>query len=410
MRRTSLFAALAALLAAPLVACGGDGKPSASPSAPASGATSRPSAPSRTPAPTPSLRQGAPRLEKVAFFQGAVHLTAPPNDPRLFVVELPGRVRVVRDGQLKKEPFLDIVDLVSLGGEQGLLSVAFAPDYAQSGRFYVDYTDKKGDVRIVEYRVSGADPDRADESTRRELLLIPKPAANHNGGLVLFDPTGRLLIGIGDGGGGGDPGNDAQNLDSLLGKVLRIDPLPSGGQPYGIPPDNPFVGRPGARGEVWQFGLRNPWRFSFDPDNGDFYLGDVGQNRVEEVNAVPPARQPGANYGWRVFEGRSRYASGEEPVEPQRLVTPVHVYNHSGGRCAVTAGVVYRGSVAALRGKFLFGDYCSGELWSFPAGTAGGRSVTKLALNGGHVSSFGVDAAGEVYVLSQDGEVWRITA
>ncbi|HEV2889253.1 MAG TPA: PQQ-dependent sugar dehydrogenase [Frankiaceae bacterium] len=406
MRRSAAFAAFALLLAG----CGGGGKPAASPSASAPRpASSAPSA-SGPGASTPPSKQGAPRLEKVALFQGAVYVTSPPNDPRLFVVELPGRVRVVRDGQLKKEPFLDIVDLVSLGGEQGLLSVAFAPDYAQSGRFYVDYTDKAGDVRIVEYRVSGSDPDRADEGTRRELLRIAKPAANHNGGLVLFDPTGKLLIGIGDGGGGGDPENDAQNLGNLLGKVLRIDPLPSGDQPYGIPRDNPFVGRAGARGEVWQYGLRNPWRFSFDPATGDFYLGDVGQNRVEEVNVVPRDRQAGANYGWRVYEGRSRFKPGEEPTDPQRLVTPVHVYNHADGRCAVTAGVVYRGSVEALRGRFLFGDYCSGEVWSFPAGTGDRPAVTKLPFSGGHVSSFGVDSAGEAYVLSQDGEVWRITA
>jgi len=409
MRRTSVFAASAVLLASSLAACGGDSKPSASPSAPGAsasrGSTSRPaSAPASVPP-----KQGKPKLEKVALFEGAAYLTHAPNDPRLFVVELPGRVRVVRDGQLKKEPFLDIVDLVSLGGERGLLSVAFAPDYAQSGRFYVDYTDKEGDVRIVEYRVSASDPDRADEGTRRDVLKIDKPYANHNGGLVLFDAAGKLLIGIGDGGAAGDPSNNAQNLGSLLGKVLRIDPLPSGGQPYGIPADNPFVGREGARGEVWQYGLRNPWRFSFDPETGDFYLGDVGQNRVEEVNAVPRDRQAGANYGWRVFEGRSRFKQ-EEPTDPQRVITPAHVYNHSSGRCAVTAGVVYRGSVAALRGQFLFGDYCSGEIWSFPAGTADAPRVTKLDLDGGHLSSFGVDAAGEVYVLSQDGLVWRISA
>ncbi|HEX8003236.1 MAG TPA: PQQ-dependent sugar dehydrogenase [Mycobacteriales bacterium] len=408
MRRSAALLLLLALLPA----CGGDGKPAASPSAPAassSGATPPPSAdPPSTPATSaPPSKQGPPRLEKVALFQGAVHVTAPANDPRLFVVELPGRIRVIRDGKTAPEPFLDITDLVTVGGEQGLLSMAFAPDYAQSGRFYVDYTDTRGDVRIVEYRVS-ANPDKADEATRRELLKIEKPAANHNGGLVLFDPTGKLLIGIGDGGGAGDPDNDAQRLDSLLGKILRIDPLPSGGQPYGIPADNPFVGRAGARGEIWAYGLRNPWRFSFDPETRDLYLGDVGQNRVEEVNVVPPDRQAGANYGWRVYEGRSRFTR-ETPNDAARLVAPVHVYNHETG-CAVTAGVVYRGSVAALRGQFLFGDYCSGDVWSFPAGTADSPRVTKLAFQGGHVSSFGVDAAGEVYVMSQDGEVWRITA
>lgn len=409
MRRTTVLVALAALLAG----CGGDGKPAASPSATPSGTKPGSSAPTSagatTPATQPSLLQGKPKLQKVALFEGPAYLTSPPNDPRLFIVELPGRIKVIRDGDLKKEPFLDISDLVSRGGEQGLLSVAFAPDYATSGRFYVDYTDTSGDVRIVEYRVS-ANPDVADESTRRELLKIDKPYANHNGGLVLFDPTGKLLIGIGDGGSGGDPNNNGQNVGSLLGKILRIDPLPSGGKPYGIPSDNPFVGRSGARGEVWQYGLRNPWRFSFDPENGDLYLGDVGQSRAEEINVVPRDRQPGANYGWRVFEGRGRFQDGQQIGDTSRLVTPVHVYGHANGRCAVTAGVVYRGSVAALRGQFLFGDYCSGEIWSFKAGTADKPAVTKLDMDGGHVSSFGVDSAGEVYVMSQDGLVWRITA
>jgi glucose/arabinose dehydrogenase len=403
MRRLAAFAAFVALLAG----CGGSSpSPSASPAPSASVTTS--AAPSTTASSPPAaLRQGAPTLQKVAQFQGAAYVTSPPGDPRLFVVELPGRIKVVREGQVLPRPFLDIVDLVSLGGERGLLSVAFAPDYATSKRFYVDYTDTNGDVRVVEYRASSSDPDVADESTRRELLKIAKPYANHNGGLVLFDRTGKLLIGTGDGGSAGDPNNRAQNLGDLLGKVLRIDPLPSGGRPYGIPADNPYVHRAGARPEVWMYGLRNPWRFSIDPETGDFYLGDVGQSTWEEIDVIPPAKQPGANLEWRAYEGRSSY-TGQPITGPGARISPVHVYKHASGRCAVSGGVVYHGSVAALRGRYLFGDYCTGELWSMPAGTASPARVTALPFKGGHTSSFGVDAAGEVYVVSQDGEVWRI--
>jgi glucose/arabinose dehydrogenase len=286
--------------------------------------------------------------------------------------------------------------------------MAFAPDYTRSGLFYVDYTDLAGDTRVVEYRVSARDPDRADRGSRRELLHIAQPYPNHNGGLLLFDPSGRLLVGMGDGGGAGDPGNRAQNLGELLGKVLRIDPRPSGGKPYGIPPDNPFVGRTGARPEVWAYGLRNPWRFAFDAASGDLYLADVGQDAIEEVNVVPPGRQPGANYGWRVYEGRGVYAGGALTDGKSRLVLPVYTYSHTAGRCSVTGGVVYRGRLAALRGTYLFGDYCTGEIWAFRAGRGDRPAVERLPFSGGQLASFGVDSAGEAYVVSTGGEVWRI--
>ncbi len=409
MRRSAALLALALT-----AACSGGGDPAATPSppsAPAGPATaaSPGSSPGSSPGRGTATRApaGPPRLDLVGRFDSPVYVTAPPGDDRLFVVEQPGRVKVVRDGRTLPAPFLDIARDVRSGGEQGLLSVAFAPDYARSGRFYVDYTDRSGDTRVVEYQVSD-DPDRADPATRRELLYIDQPYPNHNGGLLLFDPSGMLLVGTGDGGGGGDPENRAQNLNDLLGKVLRIDPRPSGGRPYGIPRDNPFASGMGARPEVWAYGLRNPWRFSFDPENGDFYLADVGQNAIEEVNAVPPDRQSGANYGWRVFEGRDRYTD-ERPVHPDRVVTPVHTYgNGDDGRCSVTGGVVSRGGVDALFGRYLFGDYCTGELWSIPAGTRDKPDVTPLPFKGGHTSSFGVDGRGEVYVVSQDGEVWRI--
>jgi glucose/arabinose dehydrogenase len=379
------------------------------PVTPTSGAPSTAAASSGAPTPSASrtLLAGPPRLALVARFAAPTYVTAPPGDPRLFVVEQAGRIRVVKDGRTLPAPYLDIAASVGSGGERGLLSMAFAPDYASTGRFYVDYTDTDGETRVIEYTVSSSDPDRADLGSRRELLKVAQPFANHNGGLLLFDPSGRLLIGLGDGGSHGDPDNRAQNLGDLLGKVLRIDPRPSGGRPYGIPPDNPYVNRSGVRPEIWAYGLRNPWRFSFDA--GVLYLADVGQNEFEEVNAVPPSAQSGANYGWRVFEGRSRYTPGSL-AGPGRQVVPVHTYDHGGGRCSVTGGVVYRGSVRALRGRYLFGDYCSGDLWSFAAGTRDRPGVSRLPFGGGHPVSFGVDAAGEVYLASADGEVWKITA
>jgi hypothetical protein len=387
---------------APSATASSGAAPASGPAAPSSGAPSSGAASS-----APALT-GAPRLAPVGTFSSPVYVTAPAGDARLFVVEQAGVVKVLRAGRAPAA-FLDMVSLVGSGGERGLLSMAFAPDYAASGLFYVDYTDKAGDSRIAEYRVSRSSPDRADPASRRELLKVGQPYPNHNGGLLLFDPGGRLVIGFGDGGSGGDPDDRSQNLGDLLGKVLRIDPRPSGGKPYGIPPDNPFVARSGARPEIWAYGLRNPWRFSFDPANGDLYLADVGQSAVEEVNVVPPGRQSGANYGWSKFEGDTRYKPGAL-TSGGPVVTPVHTYGHDRGRCSVTGGVVYRGSVAALRGRYLFADYCSGEVWSFAAGTGARPAVSALPFTGGSPVSFGVDGHGEAYLVSAAGEVWRITA
>jgi glucose/arabinose dehydrogenase len=415
MRLVPFAAALAPALA--LAAACSSGSPAARPSASSAAPSSAaPSAASASPsaaapsagAPSSAALTGPPRLALVGTFASPIYVTAPAGDARLFVVEQAGRIKVLRAGRAP-ETFLDIVSLVGSGGERGLLSMAFAPDYATSGLFYVDYTDTSGDSRIAEYRVSRSSPDRADPASRRELLKVAQPYPNHNGGLLMFDPGGRLVIGFGDGGSGGDPQDRGQNLGELLGKVLRIDPRPSGGRPYGIPPDNPFVSRSGARPEIWAYGLRNPWRFSFDPANGDLYLADVGQGAVEEVNVVPAARQSGANFGWSKFEGDTRYKSGALTAGGP-VVTPVHTYGHDGGRCSVTGGVVYRGSVAALRGRYLFADYCSGEVWSFAAGTKVRPAVSALPFTGGHPVSFGVDGHGEAYLASAGGEVWRITA
>ncbi len=396
--------------------CSSSGSPASSPSAPSSSAATTPAAtpsgsatgtPTGTPT-APPLKQGKPRLALVGRFSSPVDVTAPVGDPRLFVVEQGGRIRIVRDGKVLPAPFLDISASVLNSGEQGLLSLAFAPDFATSRKFYVNYNAKDGDVRLAEFR-AGANPDRADAATRRELLRIDKPFANHNGGLVVFDRAGMLLLSTGDGGGANDPGNRAQNLADLHGKILRIDPRPAGGKPYGIPKDNPFVGHANARPEVWAYGLRNPWRYSFDPPTGILYIGDVGQYAVEEIDAVPAARQRGANYGWRVFEGRRRNFE-ERIASPDRVVTPVHTYLHDGGHCAVMGGVVYRGSVAALRGRYLFADHCTGEIWYFAAGTSDQPPVSPAPFRGGTPNSFGVDARGEVYVVSASGEVWQITA
>jgi glucose/arabinose dehydrogenase len=365
-------------------------------------ATSRPTA---TASPGRSLLTGPAKLEKVVDADNPVHLTAPPGDQRLYVVEQAGRVVVVDRGKVNPEPFLDISADVRSGGEQGLLSIAFSPSYAEDGLVYAYYTDQGGDSRVVELR-RGSD-DRVDPQSRRELMMVDQPFSNHNGGQLLFDPTGMLLIGLGDGGSGGDPDNRGQDLSDLLGKILRIDPKPSEGRPYGIPRDNPFVGRDGARAEIWAWGLRNPWRFAFD-DKGALYIADVGQNAREEINVVSADAAPGANYGWSAFEG-------DQPFEPDRLVGDDHVrpaltYGRENGRCSVTGGAVYTGSVAELQGHYLYADFCSGEIWAAQVDGTRLGEPRRLSVEQGSWSSFGVDSAGEMYVLSLDGPVFRITA
>ena len=413
----------AAVLAVALLAGCSSGDPAAGPSGSAPPATtpagsgtpggsataSPPGSPPASPSPTGlPPKSGPPKLQLVGRFENVTHVAAPAGDPRLFVVEQTGRIRVLKDGKPARAPFLDISGQVRHRGEQGLLSMAFAPDFATSKKFYVHYNGTDGAVRIAEFTV-GSDPDRADVSTRRELLRIAKPNENHNGGQLVFDADGMLMISVGDGGGGNDPDDNAQDLGTLLGKILRIDPRPAGGKPYAVPRDNPYVGRSGARGEIWAYGLRNPWRFSLDT-NGDLYVGDVGQYVIEELNAVPAGRHRGANFGWRVYEGRRRNFRNETPRDLGPLIEPVHQFNHDGGRCVITAGVVYRGSVTALRGKFLFGEYCTGDLWTIPAGARPDPAVTTLRFKAPQVSTFGVDGFGEVYVASANGEVWRISA
>jgi glucose/arabinose dehydrogenase len=365
-----------------------------------------PSTKPSSPSPSPSPVHDEPALAKIGAFQGPIYVASPPADPRLFVVERAGRIWIMKNGQRSAAPFLDIVPKVSSGGERGLFSVAFAPDYATSGLSYVDYTDRNGDTRVVEYHAS-SDPDRADLNSAREILFVKQPFANHNGGQVTFDPTGALIVGLGDGGSAGDPGNRAQNLGELLGKLLRIDPRhPSDGRPYGIPAGNPFTNRPGARPEIWTYGMRNPWRFTFD-QTGNLYVGDVGQNRFEEIDFVPPARQSGANFGWRRYEGDALFR--DQKIDETNLIHPALTYSLGGGHCAVTGGPVYRGEVNTLRGRYLYADVCEGVVKSLVI--ADGKATdlqTHSQLATSQLVSFGEDSSGEAYVVSLAGDVFKI--
>ena len=333
-----------------------------------------------------------------------LYLTAPAGDPRLFIVEKTGRIRIVKDGALLPTPFLDLSGAVSAGGEQGLLSMVFHPDYASNGFFYVDYTDAGGDTQVARYSVSAGNPDVADAASTKTILTVAQPFANHNGGLLLFGPDGKLYIGLGDGGSGGDPLGNGQSVSTLLGKILRIDV--DAGDPYAIPPDNPFVDRAGARGEIWAYGLRNPWRFAFDAATDRLYIADVGQGAWEEVNIVP-ADQGGQNFGWNIMEGMHCYNASS--CDQSGLTLPVLEYSHDEG-CSITGGFVYRGSLAPdFVGHYFYSDYCSGFLRSF---TFDGAAVTHQTTwpvgDIGNVQSFGEDAAGELYILSTNGTVYRV--
>jgi glucose/arabinose dehydrogenase len=395
------------LLALGVVACGGGGDDADGREPRASATPTATAAPDETAAATPSAARGV-RLRRVGSFSSPVHLTSPPGDrARQFVVEQGGRVRIIRDGRTLGDPFLDISDQVTAGGEQGLLSIAFAPDYRTSGLFYVYFTDEAADQRIVEYR--RRDADHADPGSARLVLRMPDDESNHNGGLLLFGPDDLLYVGTGDGGGGGDQhgsrGN-AQDLGSLLGKILRIDPRAAGGRPYSVPQDNPFAGRSGARGEIYAYGLRNPWRFSFDRRTGGLTIGDVGQGEWEEIDYVANGRGRGANFGWRPFEGRARYTPGESAPGH---VEPVIVRSHGDGNCSITGGVVVRDrAVPALRGRYVFGDFCRGRVESAKLAGGRARSVRNTSLRVSNLSSFGEDAQGRVYVLSLSGPVFRI--
>lgn len=321
---------------------------------------------------------------------------------RLFVLEQPGRVRIVEQGTIAPVPFLDISDRVRSGGEQGLLGLAFHPDYRRNGRLFVNYNRKSdGATVLAEYQ---RDTSNAASREERTLMIVPQPYANHNGGMIAFGPDGYLYIGRGDGGSRGDPDNRAQNPDDLLGKILRIDV--DRGEPYAIPADNPFV-KGGGHPEIYAWGLRNPWRFSFDRITHDLWVADVGQNKWEEIDIVTR----GGNYGWRVMEGFHCY----QPAlfcQTGGLLSPILEYGHEEGRCSIIGGYVYRGqAVPRLSGHYLYGDFCSGELFQFGSGEGGHQQTgpTVLLKTAMRISSFGEDEEGELYVIDHGGGIHRLT-
>ena len=397
-------------LAGLLAACGEDASPSAQRSETA--VVQRERSETDSPAATGAQAGGAVRLAKVGDFASPLFVTAPAGDRRrIFVVEQGGRIRVVRGGRKLRRPFLDISAQIVAGGEQGLLGLAFAPDYARSRRFYVNFTNRSGDTRVVEYRARRSNPNVADRGSRRVVLRQDQPESNHNGGHLAFGPDRLLYIGLGDGGGGddqhGERGN-GQDRGTLLGKILRIDPRRRGSRRYSIPRGNPFRGRPGARGEIFAYGLRNPWRFSFDRENGDLSIGDVGQNDVEEIDFLPLARARGANFGWRPYEGTRRNFAGEDAPGH---VPPVLEKSHDDGFCSITGGYVVRDpGLPSLSGRYLYGDFCDGRVRAARLSAGGAEGDRALDLpRVGSISSFGDDGRGRVYVTSLDGPVFRFT-
>jgi glucose/arabinose dehydrogenase len=314
---------------------------------------------------------------------------------RLFVIEKAGRIRIVENDQLLETPFLDITDRVgSRGNEQGFLGLAFHPDYQENGRFFVNYTDTRGDTVIARFQVS-SDPNLADPNSEVPLFGYDQPFPNHNGGAMVFGPDGYLYIGSGDGGGGGDPFGNAQNTGTMLGKILRVDV--DSAEPVAVPPDNPFGN------EVWAFGLRNPWRVSFDRATGDLYIGDVGQGQWEEIDFLPAGSPGGANFGWNHREGAHDYKGGG----PEGMIDPVAEYSHPEGGCSVTGGYVYRGSVPEWNGIYLYADYCTGMIWGLLQ-VDGGWQTQLLFDMQVTITSFGQDDSGELYLASDNGGIYRL--
>jgi len=393
MRRASALSIfVAGLLALSLPACGSAQEPARSEK--------------------PSGRVGGVALKQIGSFEAPVYVTGAPGFPQLlFVVEQPGRVVVLSGGRRLSRPFLDLRGEIGYGGEEGLLSIAFPPDYRQSGRFYVYYNDQAGDIRIDEFKRRSAT--RAAPGSRRQVIGIPHPVnSNHNGGQMQF-LDGLLYFGTGDGGAGGDPPNNAQNRDVLLGKLLRIDPRPAAGQPYSVPPSNPFVGRPG-RDEIYSYGLRNPFRFSFDTASAQqprIAIGDVGQSGFEELDYTPVAAANGANFGWDAFEGFAPYRDESSGTpDPGGTTKPIFAYPHSrGGSCSIIGGYVVRDrGLRSIYGRYVYADLCEGQLRSLVPRLNRARGDRKLGLAIESPTSFGEDGAHRLYVASGSGPVFRL--
>lgn len=342
-----------------------------------------------------------------------IYVTHAPQDPtRLFILERDGYIRVRHNDTLLSQPFLDISALTTTGSERGLLGVAFHPEYQDNGYFFVNYTNTDGDTRVVRYSVS-ANPDSADEDSGVTILAIDQPFGNHNAGMLAFGNDGYLYVGTGDGGSAGDPGNRAQDPQVMLGKMLRIDV--DAGSPYAIPPDNPFADSPDTLDEIWSMGLRNPWRYAFDRSTGDLYIADVGQNEWEEVDVEPAESSGGRNYGWRLKEGTHCFDPPSGCDTLTGLTDPAYEYSHGGTpfKCSITGGFVYRGcAIPELQGRYFFGDYCSGQIWSFiwdDDGIVDLTEHTDLLLGSNVLVSFGEDYFGELYVCAMgDGIVYKV--
>ena len=359
----------------------------------------------------PGSDAGAVSAKQMGKFNRPVYVHGPDGaGGALFVVERAGKIEVLQDDRAVGRPFLNITGKVSCCvGERGLFSVAFAPDYATSGRFYVYFTDRRGDIRVDEYRRSPDDPLRTMKGTRRKVIRIRhRHFSNHNGGQLQFGPDGHLYLGTGDGGGFGDPSENAQSKASLLGKLLRIDPVPKGGGPgHGAPASNPFAKGKGKR-EIYARGLRNPWRFSFDGNH--IVIADVGQDRREEIDYETLGGARGANFGWDAFEGSARFRSPDASRPPKRHVRPIAQYGHEGGRCSITGGYVVRDpELPSLQGRYVYGDLCTGEIRSLIPALDGARDDRELGLSEPGLTTFGEDAAGHVYFASaSSGRVFRL--
>lgn len=375
-----------------------------------------------TPTPAPDIAPLAPdqvrlRLEPVyRGFQLPVFLThAGDGSGRSFVVEKSGKIWVIDNGAVQSAPFLDVsAKITTSGNEQGLLGMAFAPNFAESGHFFVNYTDRQGTTVVERYTVSASNRNQANPQSAFTVITVAQPASNHNAGMLDFGPDGYLYVPLGDGGAANDRFGHGQNPDTLLAKILRLDVTSDPTQPYLIPADNPFVnadwnGRP-VRDEVWAIGLRNPWRTSFDRSTGDFWIADVGQNQIEEVNVVQPGAPGGYNLGWPIMEGQSCFNASS--CNQDGLTLPVVDYRHVGGNCSVTGGYVYRGAVfPQWNGIYFYGDFCSGRIWALAPDGSGGWSNAEVLDSNLTLSSFGEDEAGELYALDYgSGVVYRLTA
>jgi glucose/arabinose dehydrogenase len=387
-----------AVQAALIAGCGGDDEDSTQPTSPA--ATNR--AAGSTPAGGAGRNGGGVKLARIGEFNQPTYITQAPGTHDLYVVEREGRLRIVRSGEVLDEPALEISDQVVAEGEQGLLSVALAPDFQRSRLLYLYFTGNDQDQHVVEYRARN--DGTVDEGSARELLHMDDFASNHNGGLLLFGPDGHLYIGTGDGGLATDQRN-GQDLGSLLAKVLRIDPRASGGRPYSVPADNPFVGRPGVRPEICNYGLRNPWRFSFDRDTGALLIADVGQSSQEEIDYRRAGEVCGNNFGWSAYEGTERFDSEQRAPG---AVPPILSYGRDRG-CSVTGGFVVRDpSLPQLEGRYVYGDYCESELRSLIPAPSAARNDRPLGVQVESLVSFGEDSDGRIYAVSLDGPVYRL--